>query len=792
MNALFAQQLDTVELPREVLEELEEMRASQRTLAEQKLHELAGILLDRRRTAITGRQTSGIEEVWRYCEEAYAGIDDLNRAEFNASNRWIKPPSMDGGLRKDTGAHGDDVRSTIFMRMTARYVDMGAAKIQELLLAPDEKSFTFDATPVPEQLEAQKNPKPVLGPDGQPLQRDPFPHEVLPQQPAVEGGIDRTTIQPAPMDLSGQPGKPLSMADLAEEAIQAAQDKAKKAEKRVYDWLVECQHAKQMRRVVHDAARIGVGVLKGPIASERQAMKVQRSEAGGIELQLVSKIAPSTQRISAWDFFPDPACGEDIQSGEYTWERQPLSRKALQRLASLPGYLPNEIAKVLKGGPAPAVTGATENPQEVRSEQPRPLQYEAWFYYGSMTHEEYQRIYQQANQYPKGADPVAAKQELRDIPVQATIVNDCIIGVVLQPLDSGAFPYYTLPWTHREGYWAGVGVSEQVMNPQRLGNAAIRAYSDNAGLSAGFQLVVNRGLIEPENDDWTIKRNKIWFAKTDVGGFVDDVRKAMMAIQFPDAHQQLSWLLEFCFRLAEESTNIPLVTQGWSGKTAPDTATGQRLQDTNANQLLRSVALTTDDHVTGPLARALYEWLLTDPDVPEDEKGDFLIFARGSTAIVERSIQEQTLQQSGELVSKAYALFGIDPKKWFAEFWTSKRLDPRKIQYTEAELRKKEQEPQQVPPEVQAAQIRAQAELQRAQLTGQLTMQELQLKRELAMLEYANMRQVSLEEVKASLAETVMKLRTQKELAAQDRAAEVLKPPTEPAGRAPNGQSFER
>jgi hypothetical protein len=39
---------------------------------------------------------------------------------------------------------------------------------------------------------------------------------------------------------------------------------------RIYDWMVECQHAAEMRKVIDDAARIGVGVLKGPIPAAKK------------------------------------------------------------------------------------------------------------------------------------------------------------------------------------------------------------------------------------------------------------------------------------------------------------------------------------------------------------------------------------------------------------------------------------------------------------------------------------------------------------------------------------------
>jgi len=86
-----------------------------------------------------------------------------------------------------------------------------------------------------------------------------------------------------------------------------------------------------------------------------------------------------------------------------------------------------------------------------------------------------------------------------------------------------------------------------------------------------------------------------------------------------------------------------------------------------------------------------------------------------------------------------------------------------------------------------------QAQGNRDSIQAQAKMQELELKRELAMLEYANANQIQLTEVKARLAETGMKLQLQRELSAMGNAAkQIIKPAAEPAGRAPNGQAFQR
>jgi hypothetical protein len=105
--------------------------------------------------------------------------------------------------------------------------------------------------------------------------------------------------------------------------IDAANEKAKKAETRIEDWLVECQYHAEVRKMIEDAARIGSGVLKGPIPSKRRRIALENGE-----LIIKSEIKPGSKRIDPWNFYPDGACGESIHNGSYTWERTPHAAAA--------------------------------------------------------------------------------------------------------------------------------------------------------------------------------------------------------------------------------------------------------------------------------------------------------------------------------------------------------------------------------------------------------------------------------------------------------------------------------
>jgi hypothetical protein len=118
-------------------------------------------------------------------------------------------------------------------------------------------------------------------------------------------------------------------------------------------------------------------------------------------------------------------------------------------------------------------------------------------------------------------------------------------------------------------------------------NAATRAMLNNAGKSAGSQVVLDRSCITPANGTAPttgLTPDKIWFKNADSPA-MDDVRKAFTIFNIPNVTPQMMEIINYGMQLAEESTSIPLITQGQDGPTTPDTLGATQLQNSNANQL---------------------------------------------------------------------------------------------------------------------------------------------------------------------------------------------------------------
>ena len=748
--------------------EVEEMLRLQQEEKLAKIESFGTALARKRTDAVDGRKSSGIEEEWWESEEQYQGIDDANRGE---SQGMLKPSTVGGSFVGKS--ERKDVRSTVFLNITRPYVDAAAAKVSDMLLPTDDRNWGIKPTPIPQLTQALKDMRPAAA------VMNPQENLYADQQPA-----------PGP-----------TIADLAKQESAEANRRAEAAEKRIEDWLIECQYHAEVRKVIEDCARLGVGILKGPFPEKKTRRAVTKTPEG-MAMTMTVDYAPSARRIDPWNFYPDPACGEDLQKGSYVWERDEITARQVKELIGVPGYLEDQIKKVLEEGPGKKFENARNVNQKVSVSEKE--KYEIWYFNGMVDAEDLELVGVNVPKDTGGAFAIV------------TMINDCPIKAALQPLETERFPYQMMPWQRKTNSVWGSGVSRLIRTPQRIVNAGTRNLMDNAGVSAGGQFVMRRGAVEPADGSWSITPRKIWFV-TDDAVRVNDV---FASVQLPSMQAELMNIIQFAMKMAEDVTGLPQLLQGMQGQ-APETVGGMTMLMNNASSVLRRIARTFDDCITEPFIRAMYEWLMEYSE-NDGEKGDFTIDARGSTALVERDLANQAILQMGQFVMNP--AFELSPSRWIREAIKAQKLDVKRLELTDEEKEKMAQQQPAPPPQIEAAKIRAEADLQKAKMNADVTMQKVQLdtdrdrtyveaetdrtmrehearmaelgvKRELEMLKYANAQNISLDQIKADLAKETMRLTTQKELAAASNAIkvpQVATPAIEPRGRAPNGMAFQR
>lgn len=748
---------------------------------------LASVIKEQRKDAITGRAASGIEQEWQEDTDFYEGFDEYSKG---------RPVSLKGrtptdGVRETSKDAG--TRSTAFLKITRPYCDAAAARFSDMILPTDDRNFAFRPTPKPTM---------VQSPQGTPALPAPVPAQ--PQAPAPQLAAPQgmpppgvpTPGAPAPQGVMGQMMAPAPAAPPPPPApVDDSKERCEKAQVQVDDWLVESRFHAEVRKMIESAARVGTGILKGPHPGRVKKRAVQQTPEGYV-MEIVEETKPQSKYVDVWNLYPDPSCGNDIQKGAYVFEADDITARGLMDLKG-GGYIDEMIDLCLQEGPTNPTTGTRKNKEDQKTTE-KDL-YQIWY----------------CHSFIKREDIVAAGCKCGDkeqYPVILTMVNDRIIKIALSPLDSGEYPYDVMVWQERQNHWAGVGVARQMRECQKGANAAVRNLMDNAGLSAGPQIIINRDKIRPANGKWEITPRKLWLTVT--GEEVGDVSKAFQIVNIQTLQGELMAILQFWLKEAEDVTGMPMLLQGQQGK-SPDTVGGMEILNNNGTTVLRRIARTFDDKVTEPHMGRYYEYLLIYG--PEECKGDFTIDARGSSALVERMSQQQQLMQLiGASLNPAY---GLDPELVMSEVMKSMRFDAKKMVFSDE---KKQQMAQQKPPEdprIQAAKIKVQSDKELLQMKAKVEGINLQADRvhesqendkdrqnqmmvqmideKLSTAELSSVEKTVLEKIKADLAKAAATLQAQERMSVMSHRADLhkfhgqaAKPLAEPAGRADNGQAF--
>ncbi|MES2942916.1 MAG: hypothetical protein V4772_08610 [Pseudomonadota bacterium] len=746
------------------------------------IHAFSEIIREKRKNAIEGRRASGIEDDWAEDEDHYDGVDDTNRAKVRQYQKGRTP--SDGMRATILDA---STRSTVFLKITRPYVDAAAARVSDMLLPTDDRNYAIRPTPRPELVELIKQAQETPPVSVQPVVAPPA------QSGGFMGAIGKMFGGGQPQQAAPQAPAAPSPVDQAIQTIGKAKAAAERAQEEIDDWLVECRYHAEVRKIIEATAKVGTGILKGPHPTMVKYRAATETDDGWT-VEMVEKIAPKSVWVNHWNFYPDPNCGPDIQKGSHVFECDDITYRALAELKSDPTYITEMIDLCLKDGPTSPIDG-TRKLKDGETPGEKDV-FQIWYFHGQVS--------------KKDMEAAGCRCDGKELyPAVATMVNERIIKVTLSPLDSGEFPYDVMVWQARTDYWAGQGIARQMRECQKGANAAVRNLMDNAGLSAGPQIIIDRNKIVPANGRWELTPRKVWYSLVD--SEVEDVRKAFNIISIETRQAELMNILQFWLKQAEDVTGLPMLLQGQQGG-APDTLGGMEIVNNNGSTVLRRIARTFDDRVTEPHIGRYYEWLLLYG--PNEAKGDFTIDARGSSALVERSMQStQLVQMLGLSLNPAYSL---DPELVAQEFLKSMRFDPKAVLLSDE---KKQEIAKRAPPEdprITTAKINAKTKEDQIVSNAQIRMAEINAERDDAnkdrqveqmaievdaQLQAATLtadQRSQLENIKATLAGLVIKLNTQKDLAMgshtmdlhKHNSSQVVSPAIEPAGKAENGASF--
>lgn len=593
----------------------------------EKLRSIAGKLEAEATKRISQRHQ--IEQRWLEDLEQFYGLYDRETRSNLGTNNSTRADSA--------------IRSKVFMNRTRPKTEAMAARLIDLLFPTDDRNWGIQPTPVPEL--TGKAEEAYLA---QQKLREQM--KALQEQQEAAAAQEQGQVDPAMLQQMKEMEAQAQAVETAIAELDAAMGEARKRaelmENEISDQLNECLYNAVMRDVIEDACKLGTGICKGPVTGDKIRKgwkKVQLATQGGqmvedYELQHSDTNQPAMRRVDPWSFFPDMSV-RDIKDGEGPLERHLMNAKQLRQFAKHAGVDQQAVRRLLR---AKSTTSAPSYVADLRNLNDASVNvtdqvYHVWEYTGCIDAEDMAAL-------AEAFGDQSTLQEMQDIDplVEVNAVIWFCQGEILKfgiyPYDSGEPIYSVFNLLKDETTAFGYGVPWMMRDPQRAVNAAWRAMLDNGGLSAGPQIVVAKGMIEPADGDWRMAPRKVWIANESM----PPTHKAFDVHNIPSAQVELAGIIQMSEKEIDEMTALPKLAQGEQGAGVTKTAQGMSILMNSANVVFRRIVKNFDDDVTTPNIRRFYDFNMQHSKKAHI-KGDYNIDARGSSVLLVREMQSQNL-----------------------------------------------------------------------------------------------------------------------------------------------------
>ena len=516
---------------------------------------------------------------------------------------------------------------------------------------------------------------------------------------------------PRPTDIDGNPVDP-----------EHAEWAAKEIQNKIDDYLNECQYARSGRKAIHDACKLGIGVMKGPYARMSTKRVVRRyqepvmdelgqpvmafDETGMpvpmtqpvVRLDLTQETNPASTRVDPWMWFPLPCRSMDECEGAFELHLYPKSKAV--GLADHPGFDSEAVERMVAAGPK-----LTEHETSLMRERRKLLRnatdeqvedFVVWEYHGPIDAEHLKaggyEIYDEMDVY--WGEVWFCGNEVLKVDLNAILGDERV-------------PYFVIPYKRDDAdLLNSYGVIRVMRDDQRAIDIVWEAMQHNSRLTAGPQVAYWKGRARPVDNDYNINGPKAWEIDDDQVTSIKDV------IQFQNIESALPNLLpmyELAKANADENTQLPVIAQGEATNTVP-TASGMAMVMNAQNVVQRRFAHAWDDEITIPMITRYYWWLMEFSD-NDDIKVEAEIDPRGASYLLVKDMQAQHGMMALDLYSRFPQMQDrVKEEELFEMVFTFLDVPTDRIFRTDEEMADMANNP-----EAQAQQAQVQLEMEKAQ-----------------------------------------------------------------------------
>lgn len=541
--------------------------------------------------------------------------------------------------------------------------------------------------------------------------QDPQDPQALPPEPPP---------MPSPEEFWAQ--QPAERREALEQ--QVAERRALRMRTRIDDQLQESAYAAHGRDVIGDGVLYGTGVLKGPFGKVRRARQYN-AETGRWESRYLPHPAPVASYVDLFNFYPLPA--RRIGESPGVFELHLLTNEGLRKLADQPGFDREQITRVLRdenrsvGRLATSIlyrAGVTSRSGTTASLLDR--RNAVWEFHGAAPKQAIvdftaSLLQQEAIDTELAAAIVAEVEDdpMLEMHCECWMVNGIVIKLALEPVRELDGMYHVYNYEERPDTLFGKGVPMVLRDDQLATTQLWQAMMLNAMMSAGLQIGVKKGALEPMGPnagsyDLTCTRPRVWAFNDNT----DDIRKAFQAFEVPSVLDKLMPLYERSKKNSEEHIVLPSIVQGDPTNAVP-TSSGLAMLMNAGNIVTRRLAKSWDDNVTTPLISGFFEWNMENG--PDDIKGDYMVVPRGASHLLVKDVQSQRFLFALQTYSATPQLESqMKWPEWGRQGLTIMDLDAGRLLYSEEELRDREREAQLNPPPPDPQTMVAQARVKEA------------------------------------------------------------------------------
>ena len=582
---------------------------------------------------------------------------EAEHGRYSDEIRWLKSYKNYRGVSDGTSSYTSSEKSKVFIKITKVKVLAAFGQIIDILFSNNKFPITVSSSPIPEGIAEFAH---IPSPEEKQLSQS------MMNTPLSELGYNGENMEEFLAGLKEKyAGSTLvegpSIFNTAQ--ISPAQEAARNLEKQIHDQLMNTNAMTVLRHAIFECCLLGTGIIKGPFNFNKTIhnWKIENDQK---IYEPYEKVIPKIEAVSCWDFYPDPA-SVSLNDAEYVIQRHRYNREQLRELIHRPYFDRVAIEDVLSES---SQYESKHFESEIHSEGDEYLfndkRYEVLEYWGMMDAE-------LAREF--GLDIPSSVSELDSVQVNAWIVDDNVIRLVLNPFVPTRIPFYTFPYELNPYQLFGIGVAENMEDSQLLMNGHMRMAIDNLALAGNLVFDIDETQLVP-GQSMDIYPGKIFRRQSGQSG------TAINGVKFPNTAGENLQMFDTARRLSDEQTGIPSVVHGQTGVTGTGrTAAGLSMLLNSAGLSIKTVVKNIDDFLLKPLGECFFQWNMQFNDDNAEIVGDLEIKPKGTASIIQKEVRSQRLTTLLQTVSNPMLAPFIKIPNLMKELAISQDIDPDEL-----------------------------------------------------------------------------------------------------------------